>query len=122
MTDYKMKPVEGTVHFDGAQSTKGFNFNKMCFSFNNEDARQAFLADPEAYMDQFKLTEDFKQALRDKDLNKLLELGGSIYYMAKLAGIFGWNMQVIGGMQSGRTTEEFQAYLDSQGRGKTTNG
>jgi protocatechuate 4,5-dioxygenase alpha chain len=122
MTSYKMREVEGTTHFDGEMATKGFNFNKMCYSFNNEENRQSFLNDVEAYMDQYQLTDDFKQALRDKDLNQLLKLGGSIYYMAKLAGIFGWNMQVIGGMQTGRTTEEFQAYLESQGRGKTTNG
>ena len=122
MTDYTMKPVEGTYHFDGAQATRGFNFNKMCFSFNDAVNRDAFKADAEAYMEKYQLPEEFREALRKQDLNKLLELGGSIYYMAKLAGIFGWNMQVIGGMQTGRTTEEFQAYLESQGRGKTTNG
>lgn len=122
MTNYKMKPVEGTIHFDGAMATKGYNFNKMCYSFNNEDNRQAFRDDPEAYMEKYRITEEQKQAVRDKDINRMLELGGSIYYMAKFAGIFGWNMQVIGGMQSGRTTEEFQAYLDSQGRGKKSNG
>lgn len=118
MTDYKMRPVEGTIHFDGEMATKGFYFNKMCYSFNTEENRQAFRDDPEAYMEKYKLTEEQKQAVRDKDINRMLELGGSIYYMAKFAGIFGWNMQVIGGMQSGRTTEEFKAYLDSQGRGK----
>mgnify|MGYP001174252217 CR=1 FL=1 len=118
MTDYKMKPVEGTYHFDGEMATKGFSFNKMCYSFNSEENRQAFRDDAEAYMEQYKLTEEQKQAVRDHNINRMLELGGSIYYMAKFAGIFGWNMQVIGGMQSGRTTEEFQAYLESQGRGK----
>ncbi len=118
MTDYKMKPVEGTIHFDGEMATKGFHFNKMCYSFNNEEARQAFLADQEAYMETFGISEEQKQAVRDKNVIRMLEVGGSIYYLAKFAGIFGWNMQVIGGQQSGRTTEEFQAYLDSQGRGK----
>ena len=119
MTDYKMKPVEGTIHFDGEMATKGFNFNKMCYSFNSEENRQAFRDDAEGYMEKYKLTEEQKQAVRDKDLIRMQELGGSVYYLAKFAGIFGWNMQVIGGMQSGRTTEEFQAYLNSQGRGKT---
>jgi len=122
MTDYKMRAVEGTYHFDGEAATKGFWFNKMCYSFNSEENRQAFRDDAEAYMEKYKLTEEQKQAVRDHDINRMLELGGSIYYMAKFAGIFGWNMQVIGGMQSGRSTEEFIAYLDSQGRGKTTNG
>ncbi|MFK4751522.1 MULTISPECIES: protocatechuate 3,4-dioxygenase [Oceanospirillaceae] len=118
MSEYELREVEGTIHFDGPMATKGFKFNKMCYSFNSEENRQAFRDDPEGYMETFQISEEQRQAVRDKDIIRMLELGGSIYYMAKFAIIFGWNMQIVGGMQSGRSTEEFKAYLDSQGRGK----
>ncbi|MDO6681904.1 MULTISPECIES: protocatechuate 3,4-dioxygenase [unclassified Oceanobacter] len=118
MSDNQLRAVEGTIHFDGPMATKGFRFNKMCYSFNSEDNRQAFRDDPEAYMERFGISDEQRQAVRDQDIIRMLELGGSIYYMAKFAIIFGWNMQIIGGMQTGRTTEEFKAYLESQGRGK----
>jgi len=40
--------------------------------------------------------------------------GGNIYYLAKLAGIFKLSVQDVGGLQTGRTTEEFKEYLLSQ--------
>jgi len=112
------REVPGTVLFDGPMATKGYALNKMCYSLNNADAREAFKADEAGYCDKFGLSEAQKEALIKRDLNELLRLGGSVYYLAKLAGLLGLNMQDIGGMQTGRTREEFQAYLDSQGRGK----
>jgi len=112
------REIPGTVFFDGPMSTKGYALNKMCYSFNNAEAREAFSADEAAYCDSFGLTEEQKEAILNRDLNKLLRVGGSVYYLAKFAGLLGLNMQDIGGMQTGRTKEEFQAYLDSQGRGK----
>ncbi|MGE4531551.1 MAG: hypothetical protein AB7C98_09535, partial [Acidithiobacillus sp.] len=59
-----------------------------------------------------------KAAVLNRDILELERLGGSIYYLAKLTGMLGLNMQDVGGLQTGRTTEEFKAYLESQGRGK----
>ena len=42
------------------------------------------------------------------------DTGGNIYYLAKLAGIFKLSVQDVGGLQTGRTTEEFKEYLLSQ--------
>lgn len=114
-----MRKIPGTTFFDGPMATRGYALNKMCFSFNDESARKAFLADEEAYCEQFGLDDEQKEVIRNRDVLGLIAAGGSIYYLAKFAGIFGLNVQDVGGLQTGRTTEEFQAYLDSQGRGKT---
>ena len=47
-------PIPGTTLFDGEQAQKGYALNKMCFSFNSADQRQAFKADEEAYMRSFE--------------------------------------------------------------------
>lgn len=102
--------------FDGRQAVKGYNLNKMCFSFNEQKNRDEFLADQAAYCDKFGITDEQKQAVLDKDVLKLLSVGGNIYYLAKLAGIFGLNMQDIGAQQTGMTVEEFKQKLVDSGR------
>ena len=106
--------IPGTTIFDGKQAMKGYALNKMCYSFNQKAARDAFVADEEAYMDKFGLNDDQKQAIRDRNVLAMIEAGGNIYYLAKFAGIFKLSVQDVGGMQTGRTTEEFQEFLKSQ--------
>jgi len=106
--------IPGTTIFDGRQAMKGYALNKMCYSFNGKAARDEFAADEEAYMAKFGLNDQQKQAIRDRDVLAMIEAGGNIYYLAKLAGIFGLGVQDVGGLQTGMTTEEFKDHLKSQ--------
>jgi len=106
--------IPGTTIFDGKQAMKGYALNKMCYAFNGKAARDAFVADEEAYMEKFGLTEPQKQAIRDRDILAMIAAGGNIYYLAKLAGIFKLGVQDVGGMQTGMSKEEFQDFLESQ--------
>ena len=106
--------IEGTTLFDGRMAMKGYALNKMCYSFNGAPAREEFLADPEAYMEKFGLNEGQKQAVRDKNVLAMIDQGGNIYYLAKLAGIYKLSVQDVGAQQTGMTTEEFKDYLKSQ--------
>ena len=63
---------------------------------------------------KYGLNDAQKQAIRDRDILKMIEAGGNIYYLAKLAGIFKLTVQDVGGLQTGRTTEEFKEFLKSQ--------
>lgn len=103
--------IPGTTPFDGEQAKKGYALNKMCFSFNDEVNRDAFLADEEAYMKKFGLNEQQAAAIRARNVLQLIEAGGNAYYLAKFAGIFKLDMQDIGAQQTGMTKEEFKAML-----------
>ena len=105
------KTIPGTTPFDGGMAQKGYALNKMCFSFNHKENRDAFVADPEAYMQQYGLNEQQAEAIRSKQVLALLEAGGNAYYLAKFAGIFGLDMQDIGAQQTGMTKDEFKAKL-----------
>ena len=70
--------IPGTTVFDGKMAMKGYALNKMCYSFNAAAAREAYLADPEAYMDSFGLNEQQKQACRDKNVLAMIAAGGNI--------------------------------------------
>ena len=103
--------IPGTTPFDGEQAKKGYALNKMCFSFNDEVNRNAFLTDEEAYMKKFGLNEQQAAAIRARNVLQLIEAGGNAYYLAKFAGIFNLDMQDIGAQQTGMTKDEFKAML-----------
>jgi protocatechuate 4,5-dioxygenase alpha chain len=106
--------IPGTIIFDGAEAVKGYELNKMCLSFNDARNRDEFKRDEAAYCRKFNLTEQQKRAVLTRDVLGLLEAGGNIYYLAKLFGIFGFNVQDIGAQQTGVTIEEFRARLLQQ--------
>ena len=107
--------IEGTTIFDGEMAMKGYALNKMCFSFNRADAREEYLSDPEAYYQKFKLSDEQKQACRDKNVLAMIAAGGNIYYLAKFAGIYHLDVQDVGAQQTGMTKEEFKEKLRRAG-------
>jgi len=109
-------PIPGTTPFDGDQARKGYALNKMCFSFNDEANRKAFVADEEAYMKKYGLNEQQAAAIRAKNVLQLIAAGGNAYYLAKFAGIFKLDMQDIGAQQTGMTKDEFKAMLVAAGK------
>jgi protocatechuate 4,5-dioxygenase alpha chain len=108
--------IPGTTLFDGDQAQKGLALNKMCFSFNSAGNRAEFLRDEDAYCRRFGLTPEQRGAVRERDVLKLIAAGGNVYYLAKLAGIFGLGMQDIGAQQTGVSVEAFKAKLEVAGR------
>ncbi|HVO08302.1 MAG TPA: protocatechuate 4,5-dioxygenase subunit alpha [Burkholderiaceae bacterium] len=103
--------IPGTTLFDGAQARKGYALNKMCYSFNDAANRQAFLHDEDAYCARFGLNAEQREAVRQRDVLRLIAAGGNVYYLAKLAGIFGLDVQDLGAQQTGVSKDEFKARL-----------
>lgn len=108
------KPIPGTTLFDGAAAQKGLALNAMCFSFNEVRNRHAFLEDEEGYCARFNLTAEQRDAVARRDVNAMIAAGGNIYYLAKLAGIFGLNVQDVGAMQTGLSLGDFKQRLLDQ--------
>ena len=108
--------IPGTTLFDGDQAQKGLALNRMCFSFNSAANRAAFLKDEEGYCGKYGLTDEQRAAVRSRQVLKMIEAGGNIYYLAKLAGIFNLNVQDVGAQQTGMTVEAFKQKLAAAGR------
>jgi protocatechuate 4,5-dioxygenase, alpha chain len=107
--------IPGTTIFDGAQAQKGMALNRMCFSFNSAGNRAAFLADEEAYCRKFGLDDQQRAAVKSRSVLRMIGAGGNVYYLAKLAGIFGLNVQDIGAQQTGMTVAAFKSKLQAAG-------
>ena len=110
------RDIPGTIIFDGEQAQKGLALNRMFYSFNSAANRAAFLADEDAYCAKFGLNDEQRAAVKNRNVLQMIEAGGNVYYLAKLAGIFGLNVQDIGAQQTGTTVDEFKARLVAAGR------
>ena len=108
--------IPGTTMFDGDMARKGYALNKMCFSFNSAENRAEFLKDQQAYCDKYGLNQQQKQAVLSLQVLDMLAAGGNAYYLAKLGGIFGLDMQDIGAQQTGMSKEAFKARLVEAGK------
>jgi protocatechuate 4,5-dioxygenase alpha chain len=114
--------IPGTIMFDGTQAQKGFALNRMCFSFNSAENRAAFVRDEDAYCRKFGLTDEQRAAVRSRSVLAMIEAGGNVYYLAKLAGIFGLNVQDIGAQQTGTSVDAFKAKLAAAGAADVASG
>lgn len=110
------QPIPGTTLFDGTMARKGYALNRMCFSFNDAANRDAFLRDEEGYCARYRLTPEQREAVRARNVLAMIAAGGNVYYLAKLAGIFGLDVQDLGAQQTGMTKEAFKARLVDAGR------
>lgn len=108
--------IPGTVIFDADQSRKGYWLNQFCMSLMKPENRARYLADRRAYLDEWPMTEEQKQAVLDGDLNRCIQLGGNIYFLAKLGATHGKSFQQMAGSMTGMTEEEYRAMMLAGGR------
>jgi protocatechuate 4,5-dioxygenase, alpha chain len=108
--------LPGTVVFDADQARKGYHLNMCLMSLMKADNRAAFKKDERAYLDRWPLTEDQKQAVLKRDWNGMLQLGGNIYFTAKLAATDGLSFQQIAAMMTGKSQAEYAEMMLKGGR------
>lgn len=117
MTDAKpYDDIPGTIVFDSAQAARGFQLNQFCISLRQQQNRDAFTEDPQAYIDQFPMSAEQREAALNQEYNRLLELGGNIYYTSKLAAYHGINFQELAGIMTGMGSKDYRAMMVAGGR------
>ena len=110
------KDVPGTTIFDAEQSRKGYHLNQFCMSLMKPGNRARFKANERAYLDEWPMTEAQKQAVLARDLNRCIELGGNIYFLAKIGATDGKSFQQMAGSMTGMTEEEYRDMMIRGGR------
>ncbi len=108
--------IPGTYVFDGKRCRQGYHMNKFCKTLDSAENRARFKADPAAYLDQFPMTAEQRQAIEQREWLEMLKLGGNIYYTFKLAIVDQLSMQHVGGEMSGMTVDEFRQMMIDGGR------
>jgi protocatechuate 4,5-dioxygenase, alpha chain len=108
--------VPGTTIFDADQARKGYHLNQFCMSLMKAENRQRFKANERAYLDQWPMSEEQKQAVLARDLNRCIELGGNIYFLAKIGATDGRSFQFMAASMTGMTQEEYAQMMIKGGR------
>ena len=110
------KDIPGTIVFDSEQSRKGYHLNQFCMSLMSAENRARFKADERAYLDEWPMSEDQKQAVLARDLNRCMDLGGNIYFLAKIGATDGHSFQQMAGSMTGMSEEEYRDMMLGGGR------
>jgi protocatechuate 4,5-dioxygenase, alpha chain len=108
--------IPGTIIFDADQSRKGYHLNQFCMSLMKADNRERFKLDQRAYLEEWPMSEEQKQAVIDMDLNRAMALGGNIYFLAKIGATHGLSFQQMAGSMTGMTEVEYRAMMLAGGR------
>lgn len=108
--------IPGTIVFDSDMASIGYHLNQFCISLRTQPNRDAFKADPEKYIDQYPVTPEQREAALNQQWNRLLELGGNIYYTSKLAAFHGINFQELAGIMTGKGSVAYREMMMAGGR------
>jgi protocatechuate 4,5-dioxygenase alpha chain len=107
--------IPGTYVFDLRLSQQGYPLNKMCMSLTKPENREAFKADEEAYISRYPLTDQQKQAVRDRDWRTMVKLGGNLFFLLKLGATVGQGLYAIGAQLRDEPYDQFLATRKAPG-------
>jgi protocatechuate 4,5-dioxygenase, alpha chain len=108
--------IPGTFVFDAERSREGFGINMFCMSLLKDENRKAFKANEPKYLKKFNLTPEQTDAVLKRDYNRMLELGGNIYFTAKLGATDGHSFQHLAAVMTGSTQQDYAGMMLGGGR------
>lgn len=108
--------IPGTTLFDAQRSRQGYHLNMFCMSLMKPENRAAFKADEAAYLQKFSMTPEQRDAVLKREWNRLIGLGGNIYFLAKLFSTDGKSFQQVAAIMTGSTQEAYARMMLDGGR------
>lgn len=112
----ELDDIPGTRVFTAARARKGYHLNQFAMSLMKPENRERWKADERAYLEEWPLTDDQKRALLDRDYNRLLDLGGNIYFLSKVFSADGQSFLQAVSTMSGMSLEDYSAMMIGGGR------
>jgi protocatechuate 4,5-dioxygenase alpha chain len=85
-------------------------------SLMKADNRARFKVNERAYLDEWPMSEEQKQAVLARDLNRCIALGGNIYFLSKIGATDGKSFQQMAGSMTGMSEEEYRNMMVGGGR------
>ena len=108
--------IPGTTVFDAERSRVGYHLNMFCMSLMKPEHRAAFKADERAYLQRFGLSDGQRDAVLARDWNRMIMLGGNIYFLAKLFSTDGRSFQYTAAQMTGMSQEHYAQMMLAGGR------
>jgi len=108
--------IPGTFVFNAERSRQGYGINMFCMSLMKDANRKAFKANEAGYLKKYPLTPEQTDAILKRDYNRMLELGGNIYFTAKLGATDGHSFRHLAAVMTGSTQDDYAAMMLAGGR------
>lgn len=108
--------IPGTRVYTAKRARKGYHLNQFAMSLMKHENRERFKAEEAAYLDDWPMTDEQKQAVLDRDYNRMLDLGGNIYFLAKIFSTDGLSFVQAVSTMTGMSVEDYQQMMLNGGR------
>lgn len=108
--------IPGTRVYTAARARKGYHLNQFAMSLMKAENRERWKADEAAYLAEWPMTEEQREAVLARDYNRLLDLGGNIYFLAKVFSTDGLSFVQAVSTMTGMSVEDYQAMMNAGGR------
>lgn len=108
--------IPGTTIFTMEKARDGYPLNQFCMSLRTEENRKRFLADEKTYLDEWPMSKEQKQAVLDRDFQKMLDLGGNVYFLSKIFASEGMSYVEAVSTMTDQTLEEYKQMMLDGGR------
>jgi protocatechuate 4,5-dioxygenase alpha chain len=112
----EFEDIPGTRVYTAARARQGYHLNQFAMSLMKPENREAWKADERAYLDQWPMSVEQKEAVLARDYNRLLDLGGNIYFLAKVFSTDGLSFLQAVSTMTGLSVEDYQAMMNAGGR------
>lgn len=108
--------IPGTRVFTARRARQGYWLNQFAMSLMKPENRSRWKADERAYLDEWPMTEEQKKAVLARDYNRLLDLGGNVYFLAKVFSTDGLSFVQAVSTMTGMSVEDYQKMMIAGGR------
>ncbi len=112
----EFEDIPGTRVYTAKLARQGYWINQFAMSLMIAENRERWKADEKAYLAEWPMSEEQRQTILDRDYNRLLDLGGNIYFLAKLFSTDGLSFVQAVSTMTGMTVDEYKAMMIAGGR------
>ena len=111
-----LEDIPGTRVYTAQRARKGYWMNQFAMSLMKAENRERWKAEEEAYLQDWPMSDEQRQSILDRDYNRMLDLGGNIYYLAKVFSTDGLSFVQAVSTMTGMSVDEYQAMMIAGGR------
>lgn len=113
---HEFEDIPGTRVYTAQRARHGYHLNQFAMSLMKPANRERFKQDERTYLDEWPMSEEQKLAVLDRDYNRMLDLGGNIYFLSKVFSTDGLSFVQAVSTMTGMSVEDYQAMMRAGGR------
>ncbi len=112
----ELEDIPGTRVFTAKRARQGYQLNQFAMSLMKAENRERWKADERAYLADWPMSDEQKEAILARDYNRCLDLGGNVYFLAKVFSTDGLSFAEAVSTMTDMTFPEYRDMMLAGGR------